>query len=213
MKSINSLVIVGNGSLALEELKYTKNYDYLIATDLAAIKLIKLRIIPDLCIGDFDSISKSEFDYLKNKISKIKSFPKKKDITDLELAVIEGIKIKPAIIDIFGATGSRLDHTLAAVLLLEKYSSQKIKIKVINSNNEIYLLNKSLKISKTSDLKYISLLSLTPTSAITLEGFHFNLKEQNLLMGSTLGISNQLKSKLGKITVHRGKVLLIQSRD
>jgi len=63
MRAINKLAIFGNGLLSGENLKEAKNYDYLIATDLASLKLINKGIIPDLAIGDFDSVSKKDLEF------------------------------------------------------------------------------------------------------------------------------------------------------
>lgn len=213
MKSFRSLAIFGNGNLSSEELKAASEYDYLIATDDSALKLLGKNIIPDLAIGDFDSVSKRDVLFLKRKINNIKSFPVKKDLTDLELALNHALKLKPLSIDIYGATGSRIDHTLAAIFLLEKIFYPGVLIRIINSNNEIYLIEKTIKLNRNKHYKYLSLLSVTENSVISLAGFRFNLKNKIIRRGSTMGISNEFKSTTGKITVHAGKIILIRSRD
>lgn len=213
MKSFRSLAIFGNGNLSSEELKTASEYDYLIATDDSSLKLLKRNIIPDLAIGDFDSISKQDVLFLKRKIPNVKIFPVKKDLTDLELAINHAIKLKPVSIDIYGATGSRIDHTLAAIFLLEKIFSPGVLIRIINSNNEICLIEKTTELTRNTYYKYLSLLSVTENSVISLVGFRFNLKNKILRRGSTMGISNEFKSTTGKITVHTGKIILIRSRD
>lgn len=213
MKSFRSLAIFGNGNLSSEELKAASEYDYLIATDYSSLKLLGKNITPDLAIGDFDSISKRDVLFLKRKIHNIKSFPVRKDLTDLELAINHAVKLKPQSIDIYGATGSRIDHTLAAIFLLEKVFSPGVQIRIINCNNEICLIEKTMKLMRNKHYKYLSLLSVTENSVVSLSGFRFNLKNKIIRRGSTMGISNEFKSTTGKITVHRGKIILIRSRD
>lgn len=208
-----SIAIYANGSLTSSELRRAVSYEYLIATDSACLKLLGKNIIPDLAIGDFDSVSQQDVLFLKRKIPNVKIFPVKKDLTDLELAINHAIKLKPVSIDIYGATGSRIDHTLAAIFLLEKIFSPGVQIRIINSNNEICLIEKTTELTRNTYYKYLSLLSVTENSVISLVGFRFNLKNKILRRGSTMGISNEFKSTTGKITVHKGKIILIRSRD
>ena len=62
--------------------------DYIITTDGSSVEALKLGITPDLAIGDFDSGE------LNKDLPNIKIYPKMKDETDLELALMEVKKLQ-----------------------------------------------------------------------------------------------------------------------
>ncbi|GIQ63254.1 hypothetical protein PACILC2_18220 [Paenibacillus cisolokensis] len=60
----------------------------------------------------------------------------------------------------------------------------------------------------------ISLLPLTMTvKGITLSGFRYPLRDAELRMGQSLGISNQWAEPSGVIVFREGLLLVIESRD
>lgn len=213
MRAINKLAIFGNGLLSGENLKEAKNYDYLIATDLASLKLINKGIIPDLAIGDFDSVSKKDLEFLKRQISNISAYPSEKNYTDLELAVNKAIKLKPGAIDIFGVTGTRVDHLLAAVFLLEKIVSSAISAKIIDRNNEIFLVKNSTSLLKSADYTFLSLIPLNQEVMVSIKGTKYELANKKINRGQTIGISNEITGKFCQITVHQGILIVIRSKD
>jgi len=62
--------------------------DYIIAVDGGANELRRRGIIPNVIIGDMDSISQSTLNYFKDKGVKVVTYPHEKDETDLELALV-----------------------------------------------------------------------------------------------------------------------------
>lgn len=206
------ITIVAGGSLSDKFLPEIKKSDFIIAADRGAYWLIKHRVKPDLSLGDFDSVNLIEFDLIKKNSLKVRKFLSVKDQTDLELAIDEAVKRKPGVIEIYGASGTRLDHTLAAIQLLEKYINKNILITIIDEHNEIILASKNLRVRKSKH-KYISLLSQSEESEITLEKFKYLVNHKIFRRGESIGISNELTDSEGNVTVHRGRILVIKSRD
>ena len=133
-------IIFVNGNLS--DLSRAKNIitkeDFLIASDGGIKHVLKLGLIPQTIIGDFDSISISLQKKLeKEKIEWIK-YPKKKNKTDFELAIDLALKRKYNQIIVFGILGDRVDHFIANIFLLAKIQTENksIKIKVIEGNQE-----------------------------------------------------------------------------
>ncbi|EFK95854.1 protein containing Thiamin pyrophosphokinase, catalytic region domain [sediment metagenome] len=104
-----NIYIVANGKITLNLLKNIKKNSYIIGVDRGALILIIHNIIPDMAIGDFDSVKKDEFQIIKKRVKNIVKFDSRKDKTDLELAVEYSLKKKPDELDILGATGTRID--------------------------------------------------------------------------------------------------------
>lgn len=209
----SKIAIFANGVISKDHLQSAKNYDYLIATDKTALIIIASGIIPDLVIGDFDSVSKKEYAYIKRKVPNIKSFSKSKDYTDLHLAVLAAIELKPKSIDILGASGTRLDHLLAGIYLLSLIQKKGIDARIIDKNNQIEINDKVINLEKMENFDYFSVLPLSKTATVSITGAEYPLNLKKIHQGETIGISNSLTGKSGKITVHRGKIIFIKSKD
>lgn len=208
-------LIIANGSkiekATLQEL--IDNSDYIICADGGLDNIKGLQILPDAIIGDFDSVNDENLEEYKNQCKNIIKFDKDKDFTDTELAIIHAIKKNIKNITLVCATGTRLDHTCANIFLLEKYYEQGIKIKIIDNNNVIIFINKSLIVENKSGF-YVSVLPVSDEIiGLTLKGFKYELKERNVKRGSTLCISNLIIDKTASISLKKGKALIFMSRD
>lgn len=213
MKTISKLAIYANGILSQNLIKKAQNYDYIIATDIASLKLIKKGIIPELAIGDFDSVSTKDFEFIKRSAGHCSVYPAEKNWTDLELAVKEALKLKPKIIDIYGATGTRIDHLLAAVFLLEKISDSGILAKIIDRNNEILFVKNSVILSKSGTFPYLSLIPISQEVVVSVKGTKYELSDKKINRDQTIAISNRISGNRCQITVQRGKLIVVRSKD
>lgn len=190
-----------------------KEYTFIVCADGGARHAYKMEIMPDLIIGDFDSLSPEIVDfYLKQGIETV-TFSSKKDKTDTHLAIEISIGKKPYKIGLFGCTGTRVDHTLANIQLLFYIRQNHCKGVLVDDYNEVFLSEESNVITgEAGDV--ISLLSLSPvTKGITLQGFSYPLKNATLYREDTLGISNELEGKEGCIYKTEGDLLVIKSKD
>lgn len=115
-----NVAIVSGGNPPSEKLlkKYISEVEFIIAADKGSECLYKYNIIPDLLLGDFDSAKKEILDNMKLKVKEVLEFQPEKDYTDTEIAVMEAIKRGAEKIYLFGATGTRMDHTLGNIGLM-----------------------------------------------------------------------------------------------
>lgn len=186
--------------------------DFIICADGGLDYLRRIGKIPNLAIGDFDSISKEGLDFIRDKKIPIEKFPKMKDETDTELAIISLINRGINDITLIGVTGSRMDHTIGNVFLLRDLKMKGINGKIVDDNNTIYFENDFLKLEQTDD--YVSILPLTREGAdISLTGFLYPLDKKHIKFGATIGISNEIKDEFGTIEVHKGELLVFISKD
>ena len=101
--------------------KHIKRHtDIWVGVDHGVLVLLEHDIMPNLALGDFDSVTSEELKMIQEKLPEVSLFPAEKDETDLELAIDWAIRQKPSNIYIFGATGGRMDHFLANIQLLQK---------------------------------------------------------------------------------------------
>ena len=198
-----------------------KSYDTIIAVDGGLACLRELGIMPTDIVGDFDTIDGALLaEYERDPAIRIRRFQPEKDDTDSEIAINMAIEYKSTQIDILGGTGGRLDHTIGNIRLLRlMYSASKDSIKAFlyDRYNRLRLVDRECVIKKNEAYgKYVSVFPYTQIAkGITLEGFRYPLKEHtmDLFLTPTLGISNEIVGKEGRILCREGVLLVVESRD
>lgn len=118
---MNTLIVSG-GNIDIELLKkfLSKNYDMVIGVDKGLEALYTLNFLPNHIVGDFDSVNKSVISFYNNENVTIHKYNPKKDYTDTDIAIKLAISLNSTKITILGATGTRLDHTLANIHVLAR---------------------------------------------------------------------------------------------
>lgn len=211
-------LIVSGGSIEkdfFDNIHKKSKFNNIIASDKGLEMLDKCGIMPNFIIGDFDSIDKRVLDkYISNKQVTIKKLNPEKDYTDTHMALKLAIKLKSNEITIFGAIGTRIDHTIANIHILKEALDNNVKCKIVNERNEIELINKKTVLKFDENYKYISLIPLTTTvENITLKGFKYPLQNATLKIGQSIGISNEQIYDNASIDLKSGILILIKSKD
>lgn len=206
------LIISGGNKVEKELLnKYSKNA-YIVCADGGIKNFIDTEISPNIIVGDFDSIDEIGKDFiLKKGLDKI-TYPNEKDFTDTEAAVEKIMQKDVDEIIILGATGTRIDHTLGNLSLLQKLYN-KIKTTLLDSNNEItYVEEGEFEFTK-GEYKYISVISLSETLEYSTKGFKYEVDHLEIKSSSSRGISNEILNESANLIVHRGRAYIIKSKD
>ncbi len=192
--------------------------DLTIAADKGIENALAARIPIDRILGDFDSIDPEALREVRNQHLPETEFPPEKDYTDTELALAMAMdEAGPeGEILILGASGSRLDHTMANVFLLKQPVDRGITCTLQDDHDRILLLKGPTRITIPYDPEwpYVSLLPLFgKAEGVSLQGFYYPLDTITLEPGVSLGVSNQLTEEKGTIHVASGYLLLIRTRD
>ena len=195
---------------------YIKNnrFDKIIAVDGGLSFANSMNIIPDYIVGDFDTVPKFILDQYEGK-SEIIRFNPEKDNTDSDLAIRLACDIGSSEIVIIGATGRRIDHTIANIELLTIPLKAGIQAYIIDEYNKLYLID-GIHCIERQDMygKYISLIPLTEyVKGLTLTGFKYSLKDYTYKYGSSLGVSNELKDEHGYIQLSEGILIVMETKD
>lgn len=225
MNNIRTLIISGgriDKDFALSFLQ-ERVYDRIIAVDGGLRFLHETGLSPTDIVGDFDTVEPQLLALYENREDiMIRRYCPQKDDTDSEIAVNMAVDYGSSHIDILGASGSRLDHTLGNIRLLGLIhqagkSSFWREAYIYDRNNRIRLTEGECVIKKEEVYgKYVSLLPFTQTvTGITLEGFRYPLNNytMDIFRTPTLGISNEIAGAEGKIICREGVLLVIESND
>lgn len=207
------VAIVAGAAVAKKFLPAIRRSTVVIGVDRGALFLLQNKIVPDVALGDFDSVSAREQVRIKKSVKKVLVYPRKKDATDLELAVVYACDLHPAEVFVYGALGKRLDHALAATHLLLTLHAWGIVGVVYDVQNEARIVTGTHILEANKEYRYVSILSMTKIALVSLRGFAYDANHKILRRGSTIGISNEVRKKSATVEVHKGKVLMIRSGD
>ena len=211
---MKSAIIISGGSLNtawLKEWLNTNKYNLIIAVDKGLEALDLLNIEADYIIGDFDSIDTNVLNKYNKNVIKLNP---EKDFTDTHEGLKLAISLECEKGDIVGAIGTRIDHVLANINILKEPLEKNIKTRIIDENNQIFLINRSVKIKKDDNYKYLSIIPLTTTvEGITLKGLKYLLNNYILNLGQSIGVSNEQLKEEATIELKKGILIVIFSKD
>lgn len=184
--------------------------------DRGALVLAERGIKMEAAFGDFDSVTESELSFIRQFAKKVYPYPAEKDETDLELALEWAYRLKPDRITIYGATGGRVDHAMANILLLasEEHLKLPVKTELVDHKNEISFYEPGSYTIHQQEKRYVSFLPISnEITGMTLTGFLYPLSNETLRRGKTRSISNQLNSSTGTFSFTSGILMMIRSTD
>ncbi len=194
-------------------LQLLKINDFIICADGGLNYIEKYNVIPDAILGDFDSVKEDTLKKYKKLCKNIVQFEKEKDLTDTEIAIDYAVQNDYYDVTLICASGSRLDHTIANIMLMEKYNEVGVNIKIIDNNNEIQLIREKL-VLKNKKKYFTSIVPITKiVKGINLKGFKYKLIDKDVSRGSTLCISNYIVDDFAEISIKEGTALVFTSKD
>jgi thiamine pyrophosphokinase len=206
---MRKITVIANGNKP-EKINRIQSDEIIIAVDGGAHHCINLGITPEIIIGDFDSISKSERTYFEKMDINFIQFPTDKDETDLEIALDYATKIGVSDIDLYGLLGGRWDMSFANLMLLasEKYS--QLNFRVVDENLTVYIIRsgETLNLAEKPGTCVSTLPLNGPVLGIYYEGLKWNLENESLSFGSPRGVSNWLVEPEAKISIQEGILLV-----
>jgi thiamine pyrophosphokinase len=199
-------VIIANGGFpTLSKVRaIVRRASIVVCADGGTLLARRLGIRPDIVIGDLDSLPRAVLGRLKRSKVIVSG---DQNQTDLEKAIRYLLKQKAKRIVILGATGKRIDQTLANIALLVKYG-KKASLTLVDPTGEIEIVQSRTRFRA----KVGTAVSLIPTSRsvrVTTKGLHYALKNEMLEFGSR-GVSNEVTAPTVEIRVHGGMLLLVK---
>ena len=179
--------------------------DLLIAVDGGYDSLIAAGYVPDVLIGDLDSV-KSE---IAEEVRVIR-YPKEKDETDMFLAYRIGVRCEYTDFVILGGTGGRLDHTYANLSLLLYAKDHGHNITMMDKNAMTFCIkNESIRIAGAEGA-YLSVFAMSgPAYGVTIKGAKYEVENASLTPSFPLGVSNEFTDTDAYISVRDGSLIII----
>lgn len=184
---------------------------YIIGVDGGTNHAERLGVVPDVIIGDLDSISPGALNAFSRPGIRILKHPIHKNETDLELALSHSLSFDPARLLFVSGLGGRIDHTLANVFILLRQDLKDREIEFFDGSTRIHLLaGLGERVIKGVPGKEFSIIPLSSDLLVgSLIGAEWGLYKETLELGSSRGISNLFKDNQLKIELLGGSALLV----
>ncbi|MDR1012474.1 MAG: thiamine diphosphokinase [Coxiellaceae bacterium] len=182
----------------------------IIAADSGANCLQQYNIIPNLIIGDCDSIDRKVLEFWSNKNITIERFSPEKNLTDTELAFKKATIFLPEKITFLGClSGKRIDHLLGSIGLLEKCLQQNINACLKDDYQTITLLKETTVIYGNRGQLFSLHAYGGNVKNLSITGCKYHLNKYLLKTGDALTISNRFEDTAVNIQFTTGKLLVI----
>ena len=198
-------------------------YTFISGCDGGAQYLSDAGEVPHMIIGDFDSLDTATVMEMFMLGVARHGLPAEKDFTDMKAAVDFVAKLDYEQIDIYGGTGTRLDHSMGNMMMLFELYEKGIKARLIDSNNIITAISAKgepveFTIEDVPKDWYISFIPVGECSEVSIKGLKYTAERIELgVYNSTRAISNELTEnpleEPASISLGSGRLLICYSKD
>jgi thiamine pyrophosphokinase len=190
-----------------------------VAADGGALVAAALDLVPDLVVGDGDSLGADGIASLRATGVDVVLARPDKDESDTELAMLAAAARGATSLTVLAAFGGRLDHALANIWLLALPALAARSVELIDGQSRVSLVSaeagtpvrRLLPPGRAGDL--VSLLPLGPdVTGVTTEGLRYPLRDEALPLGPSRGLSNvRVGESEVSVTVGRGRLLVVET--
>jgi thiamine pyrophosphokinase len=182
--------------------------DLVVAADGGARYALDAGIIPDLVVGDMDSLR--EVREIEERGAVLERHPLRKDKMDGHLAVMAVRNRGATAVDLLCAAGGRFSALFAVPHILLASERMGLEATMIAGWGLAFVLEAGSRTVAGGPRDSVSVFPLTgPAIGVTLDGFAYPLEDARLEVGDTLGFHNELIGEEGTVSVGEGALLVI----
>lgn len=202
---VRTVLVLCNGEQPRRALarRLARASDSIVAADGGANMARRLGLVPDVIIGDLDSLTPSTRRAFRSSlILRVR----RQDNTDLEKALDYLAAGGARAVTILGATGKRIDFTLGNFAVLWKYSSL---MDLRFAGDSWYAVAAGRRrVLRARRGTIVSLVPFGDCDGITLRGLRYRLTNASMRVGDT-GLSNVVERSPVTVRVRSGAMLLL----
>lgn len=199
--------LVGAGDFNAErfgELHGAGAFDYVVAVDGGYAALEAIGVVPDMALGDFDSLG------FVPKGVRVSRFPARKDKSDMELAFERVRSRRFGTAYVFGALGGRLDHTLANIQVGARFSELGLSVFMVGQSELLaFVTGPDAFEAEARESGTVSVFALSDACEGVFErGMAWDLDDVTLTNRTSQGLSNELTGEPVMIGVESGTIVV-----
>lgn len=175
-------------------------FDCVIAVDGGYAHLQAVGCVPDVSIGDFDSLG-----YVPEG-DDIIVHPSHKDESDLELALDLALSRGFECAVVYGALGGRLDHSMASLQTCARFAEAGMQVQLVGADCAVSILVGpsvlDLPLLETGTVSVFS--AVTESLGVSESGMEYALDDAVLTNRTIRGLSNELIGQPARVSVEEG---------
>ncbi len=184
--------------------------DLVVAADGGARYALDAGVVPDLVVGDMDSLGEAGAREVAERGALLERHPVRKDKMDAHLAVIAAGERGATDVDLVCATGGNFSSVFAVPHILLTAERMGLRATMRAGWGQVFVLEPGTRTVSGDPGDSVSIFPLTgPAAGVTLEGFSYPLEDARLEIGDTLGFHNELVGGAGRVSVEEGSLLVI----
>lgn len=196
-----------------DELKLLDACDAIVCADGAAQALLKTDHVPNVIVGDLDSLRPDTYKWAEALDVPIERHAAVKDAIDGELALDKALAMGAKSILILGGHGGRTAMFLANLKVLRRVHDLGLDASMVGRGESIRYLSAGGELSLVGRTgATLNILSVDGDAIITLSGTAFDGVDIVLDRKRAKGVSNKIVSDGARITVRSGTVLSVVER-
>jgi len=157
----------------------------------------KTGLVPDVLIGDFDSLKKIPQN-LPPK-TEVLRFPAEKNQTDAELALAYCFERKARRIDLVQPSAGEPDQFTGNLMLLTQtrrlVAGYNPQVRIVNAGYEIVFMDNTRKIVTNAAGDTVSILPLSKKVKYTCRGTVYNVRELLIRQGQSIALRNRITAR------------------
>jgi thiamine pyrophosphokinase len=183
--------------------------DFVIGADGGTMHALSIGVVPNLVIGDLDSLSQEDLERVTAAGIEVRAYPRRKDETDLELALKYAAGLGAGEVLIFAALGGRLDQLIANVLLLTLPELCGMDVRIVDGEQLAFLIRGRARIDGSPG-DSVSLIPIGgDVTGVTTTGLEWELEDDTLAFGPARGISNRITADQATVGILGGLLLCV----
>ena len=204
-------IIIGAGDLTVGHVSVGEE-DLVIAVDGGINYCGVLEIEPDIILGDFDSVNEAQREAIlamKEQVpERVIVLKPEKDDTDMLAALRLGLEKGYDYFLLYGATGGRLEHTLANIQCLLYLKEQGAVGYLMDGSGMIFVM-KDEEVKLRANLEgYFSLFCLgKEAKGVTIRGMKYELEDYTMTNAFPIGVSNEFIGQEATVSVRDGELV------
>ena len=188
--------------------------DLLVAADGGAAYALDAGVVPDLVVGDMDSLGEERVRELEERGVVLERHPVRKDKMDGHLAVLAAWDRGAAAVDLLCAAGGRFSALFAVPHILLASEQMGLRATMLAGWGHAFVVEAGSRLVTGSPRDSVSVFPFTgPALGVRLEGFGYPLEGVRLEVGDTLGFHNGLIGASGRVSVEEGALLVIHEKE
>jgi thiamine pyrophosphokinase len=188
--------------------------ELVVAADGGARYALEAGVVPDLVVGDMDSLGEDLAREVERLGASLERHPARKDTMDGQLAVLAARQRGATAANLLCAVGGRLGALFAVPHILLAAERIGLRSTVVADQGRLFVIEAGSRTVQGDPQDSVSIFPLSgPATGVTLESMEYPLENASLEPGDTLGFHNELIGREATVSVGDGALLVVHETE